>query len=133
MQNTAWSVLPVSRIKSGQSFKFPDQAISAALKSPHNQGIGYAFIHGDTMSAIQLYKEHPETYERQIVGTITEKQLDFLMENLEEEFEEDEEYYLSADTIDYLKEQGADKDLVAILEKALSGAQDGVDIFYLIK
>ncbi len=85
------------------------------------------------MSAIQLYKEHPDTYEREIVGTITENQLDFLMENLEEEFEEDEEYFLDADTIDYLKEQGADNDLIAVLEKALAGTQDGVDILYLVE
>ena len=85
------------------------------------------------MSAIQLYKEHPETFEREILGTITENQLDFLMENLEEEFEEDEEYYLNADTVDYLKEQGADQSLIAILEKALAGTQEGVDIGYMIK
>jgi hypothetical protein len=85
------------------------------------------------MSAIQLYKEHPDTYKREAVGTITEKQLDFLMENLEEEFEEDEEYFLIADTIDYLKEQGADRDLLSILEKALAGAQDGIDILYLVE
>ena len=85
------------------------------------------------MSAIQLYKEHPETFEREILGTITENQLDFLMENLEEEFEEDEEYYLNADTVDYLKEQGADKELIAILEKALIGTPDGIDIFYVIE
>ena len=84
------------------------------------------------MSAIQLYKEHPDTYEREIVGTITEGQLDFLMENLEEEFEEDEEYFLDSGTVDYLKEQGADGKLVAMLEKALAGTQDGVDIFYLV-
>ena len=85
------------------------------------------------MSAIHLYKEHPETYEREILGTITDNQLDFLMENLEEEFEEDEEYYLNADTVDYLKEQGADQGLIAILEKALAGTQEGVDIGYMIK
>jgi hypothetical protein len=90
-------------------------------------------IYGETMTAIQLYKEHPETWERQAVGTITEKQLDFLMENLEEEFEEDEEYYLVAGTIDYLKEQGADNDLIALLERALSGTQSGVDIFYVVE
>lgn len=85
------------------------------------------------MGAIQLYKEHPETYERIILGTISEKQLDFLMENLEEEFEEDEEYLLMQDTIDFLKEQGVDKDLLAMLEKALAGTRDGVDILYLIE
>ncbi len=85
------------------------------------------------MSAIQLYKENPDTYEREILGTITEGQLDFLMENLEEEFEEDEEYYLSADTINFLREQGADNDLIAMLEKALAGTKDGVDIFYVVE
>ncbi len=85
------------------------------------------------MSAIQLYKEHPDTYEREMLGTITETQLDFLMENLEEEFEEDEEYFLLPDTVEYLKDQGADDDLLAILERALAGTQDGVDIFYLIE
>ena len=85
------------------------------------------------MSAIQLYKEHPDTYKREILGTLTEKQLDFLMENLEEEFEEDEEYFLSLDTVDFLKEQGADNDLIAMLEKALAGTQDGIDIIYLVE
>jgi hypothetical protein len=85
------------------------------------------------MGRIQLYKEHPETYEREILGTITENQLEFLMENLEEEFEEDEEYLLIPDTIDYLREQGADNNLLALLEKALVGARDGVDILYLVE
>ena len=85
------------------------------------------------MSTIQLYKEHPETYKQEILGTISESQLDFLIDNLEEEFEEDEEYYLNADTLDYLKEQGADRDLIGILEKALAGNQDGVDIFYVVE
>ncbi len=85
------------------------------------------------MSTIQLYKEHPDTYEREMLGTITEDQLDFLMENLEEEFEEDEEYLLLPDTVEYLRDQGADSDLLALLEKALVDAQDGVDILYRIE
>jgi len=85
------------------------------------------------MSIIQLYKEHPETQKKEILGTITESQLDFLIDNLEEEFEEDEEYFLSPDTIEYLREHGADHHLVALLEKALVGAQEGVEIFYLIE
>ena len=85
------------------------------------------------MSVIQLYKEHPETYKREAIGALTEDQLDFLIENLEEDFEEDEEYLLYPDTVDYLKEQGADKDLISMLEKALVGAQDGIDILYLVE
>lgn len=83
------------------------------------------------MSPIQLYRENPETYQREILGPITELQLDFLMENLEEEFEEDIEYFLDPDTLDFLKEQGADSTLLAMLERALAGCPGGVDILYL--
>jgi hypothetical protein len=85
------------------------------------------------MSPIQLYKEHPDTYEREVLGTITENQLDFLMLNLEDEFDEDEEYYLMPDTLDFLRKNGVDRDLLAMLERALAGTQDGVDILYLIE
>ena len=85
------------------------------------------------MSEIRLYREHPETYKREILGTLTEGQLDFLMENLEEEFDEDEEYYLNSDTIDYLRDQGADNSLLAMLQKAVAGTQDGVDIVYVVE
>jgi processive 1,2-diacylglycerol beta-glucosyltransferase len=85
------------------------------------------------MSAIHLFKQNPDTYEREPLGTITEEQLDFLVGNLEEEFDEDEEYFLSPDTLDYLREQGADTGLISMLDKALAGSQDGVDIFYTIE
>ncbi len=85
------------------------------------------------MSIIQLYKEHPDTYKRETIGTLTAEQLNFLIENLEDEFEEDEEYILYPDTVDDLKEAGADKDLIAMLEKAVAGTQDGVDILYRIE
>jgi len=85
------------------------------------------------MSAIHLFKQNPDTYEREALGTITEQQLDFLVENLEEEFDEDEEYFLNPDTLDYLREQGADQGLISMLDRALAGNQDGVDIFYTIE
>ena len=85
------------------------------------------------MGVIKLYKENPQTYEREALGTITENQLDFLIDNLEEEFEEDEEYLLNAGTIDFLKDQKADKNLIALLEKALAGTQDCIDILYLVE
>ena len=85
------------------------------------------------MSVIKLYKENPQTYEREVLGTITENQLDFLIDNLEEELEEDEEYLLNAGTLDFLKDQNADKNLIALLEKALAGAHDGIDILYLVE
>lgn len=84
------------------------------------------------MSTIRLFKQEPDTHERKLLGTITEAQLDFLAGNLEEEFDEDEEYVLFRDTIDYLRDQGADDNLLSMLEKALAGNPDGVDILYLI-
>ena len=85
------------------------------------------------MSVIRLYKENPQTYEREVLGTITENQLDFLIENLEVEFDEDEEYLLNAGTLDFLKDQNADTNLIALLEKALAGTRDGIDILYLVE
>ena len=83
------------------------------------------------MSVIKLYRENPQTYEREVLGTITENQLDFLMDNLEVEFEEDEEYLLNVGTLDFLKDQNADKSLITLLEKALLGTRDGIDILYI--
>ena len=55
-----------------------------------------------------------------LVGEITEDQFQFLMENLEEESSEDDDYYFNEVTIDMLKEKGADENLIGILEKAIS-------------
>lgn len=61
------------------------------------------------------------------IGTITEEQLRFLMDELEEESAEDRDYYISADTVDMLEENGADGELVALLRGALDGGE-GIDI-----
>jgi hypothetical protein len=87
----------------------------------------------ETMSTIRLFKQDPDTRERTMLGTITEAQLDFLAENLEEEFDEDEEYFLFQDTIEYLRDQGADDSLLSLLEEALAGSPDGADVIYLIE
>ena len=54
-----------------------------------------------------------------LVGEINEEQLQFLMENLEEESLVDDDYYFNEATLDMLKEKGADEKLFAILEKAI--------------
>ncbi|HEX9972173.1 MAG TPA: galactosyldiacylglycerol synthase [bacterium] len=54
------------------------------------------------------------------VVEITESQLQFLMENLEEESSMDNDYYFNEVTINMLKEKGADEKLITILEKAIS-------------
>ena len=82
---------------------------------------------------ILLYKIHPDTYDREVLGNITEAQLDFLANNLEQEFEDEEEFFLNPETLQFLKEKGADSGLVSIFEKALIGAQEGVEIFYTVE
>jgi hypothetical protein len=62
-----------------------------------------------------------------LIGTITEDQLRFLIDELEEESAEDRDYYLSVDTIDMLEEDGADSQLVSLLRGALAG-REGFDL-----
>jgi hypothetical protein len=61
------------------------------------------------------------------LGQITEHQLQFLIDELEEESAEDRDYYIDAATIDLLATAGADVDLVAVLRHAVAG-QDGIEI-----
>jgi hypothetical protein len=61
------------------------------------------------------------------LGTITDAQLKFLVDALEEESTEDTDYYISADTIDMLEEDGADAQLLGLLRGALAG-REGMDV-----
>lgn len=61
------------------------------------------------------------------LGTISDEQLQFLVDALEEESSTDTDYYISVDTVDMLEEDGADRQLVDILRRALGG-REGVDI-----
>jgi hypothetical protein len=61
------------------------------------------------------------------LGTISEAQLEFLMQQLEEETAADQDYYIDADTVDLLEEAGADEDLLGVLRAAL-GDEEGVEI-----
>jgi hypothetical protein len=61
------------------------------------------------------------------IGDITDKQLAFLVEQLEEEHDEDEDYFVDRDTLELLSDNGADPELLALLEKAI-GDDDSMDI-----
>lgn len=61
------------------------------------------------------------------LGTITDQQLKVLVDALEEESTEDTDYYISADTIDMLEEDGADAQLLGLLRGALAG-RVGMDV-----
>jgi hypothetical protein len=63
------------------------------------------------------------------LGTIDEADLQFLIDQLEEESLDDRDYYITPTTIDLLEEANANPDLVHILREAV-GDSDGVDIFW---
>ena len=58
------------------------------------------------------------------LGVITEDQLQFLVDSMEEESTTDQDYYLDAATLGYLQARGAHGDLVAILQAALGDEQE---------
>lgn len=58
------------------------------------------------------------------IGTISEAQLEFLVEELEEESTTDRDYYINVATIDMLEEDGADPALLALLRDALSDREE---------
>lgn len=64
------------------------------------------------------------------VGEINEEQLDFLIDNLEEEWPEDRDYYINKQMLEMLKARGADSLLVHLLTEAL-GNRDEVDILWV--
>jgi hypothetical protein len=55
------------------------------------------------------------------VGEITEGQLQFLVDNLEETSSDDQDYYIDVPTLAMLRSKGADDELIAILAKGLGG------------
>ncbi|MFZ1386292.1 MAG: hypothetical protein WBP46_00775 [Thiolinea sp.] len=58
------------------------------------------------------------------IGTITEAQLQFLVDQLEEESDTDTDYWLNRAELEILQEKGADPQLIALLEKGMSSAED---------
>jgi hypothetical protein len=59
-----------------------------------------------------------------VLGTISEEDLQFLIDHLEEESEDDVDYYINRTTLDMFKEQGADSTLLDLLENALGDRED---------
>jgi hypothetical protein len=62
------------------------------------------------------------------IGTINEKQLQFLIDMLEEEDEDDQDYFIDQDTLELFSDNGCDPELLAMLEGAMEEGEEGVDI-----
>ena len=58
------------------------------------------------------------------LGEISEEQLAFLQEQLEEEGAGDQDYYINADTIDLFAEANPPAGLVELLKRALGSHED---------
>jgi len=63
----------------------------------------------------------------QLIGSITENDLQVLVDGLEEESSEDQDYYIDEATIELLGDGRATEHLLGLLRKAL-GSSDGVEI-----
>jgi hypothetical protein len=63
------------------------------------------------------------------LGTITAAQLQFLIDQLEEESIDDTDYYIDQATLDLFEEVGAEADLLALLRQAL-GTREGIEIVW---
>jgi hypothetical protein len=61
------------------------------------------------------------------IGIITDEQLKFLVAQLEEDHGDDKDYFIDRDTLELLSDNGADPELLALLEKGLAG-DDEMDI-----
>ena len=61
------------------------------------------------------------------IGVITDEQLKFLVDSLEEEHDEDKDYFIDKETLELLSDNDIDPELLAMLEKAL-GDDDSMDI-----
>ncbi len=74
---------------------------------------------------IELYNKANNDY----LGKISEEELQFLIDNLEEENMTDEDYYIDKPTLEFLKERGASPDLVKIIEDTM-GDNEFIEISY---
>jgi len=63
----------------------------------------------------------------QLLGSITEADLKVLVDGLEEESLQDQDYYIDQATIDLLADGRATEHLLGLLRRALDG-RDGADI-----
>jgi hypothetical protein len=58
------------------------------------------------------------------LGSITEAQLQFLNDQLEEESSKDQDYYINETTVDLFEQRGAEPALVRLLRGALKGRSE---------
>lgn len=75
--------------------------------------------------SLMLYEKETERK----IGVITEEQLKILVDLLEEEYEEDRDYYISQDTLAFFEEQDIEPALLELLRNAI-GDQEGIEVLW---
>ena len=73
--------------------------------------------------AYRLYIKDSE----KVIGTLTDEQLDELIELLEEEGAEDHDYYIDKDVLAFMEEEGADEELLAMLRPHITD-EEGIEV-----
>jgi len=75
------------------------------------------------MATIALYDKDEDRH----IGDITEAELEYLKEHLEETADDDQDYFIDLATIDYLADGEATDHLIDLLKKAV-GSGEGIEI-----
>ncbi len=63
------------------------------------------------------------------IGTLSDEELAFLVQSLEEESVTDQDYYINSATIDLLETDGAPASILEMLRGALQG-REGIDVVW---
>jgi len=58
------------------------------------------------------------------IGTINQDQLQFLIDQLEEESSTDQDYYINLETLEMFEKNGIDQELLKILKDAIGSRED---------
>ena len=65
----------------------------------------------------------------QLIGTVSDADLQVLVDQLEEEDQSDDDYFIDGPTVDLLEQNGASASLVSMLRAAV-GQSEGIDILW---
>ncbi|HJS19002.1 MAG TPA: hypothetical protein VJ785_09635 [Anaerolineales bacterium] len=63
------------------------------------------------------------------IGTISEEELSYLIDMLEEEDSQDRDYWIDQTTLDYFEDNGCDDHLLEMLKDAI-GDREGIEILW---
>lgn len=69
---------------------------------------------------INLYDNRSDA----LIGSITDEQLQFLMDSMEEESTTDQDYFIDEPTLEYFDALGVDPGLLSLLRAALGDRQE---------